>query len=456
MSSTVEEIAHAGPSRPSDADPVQSPIHRRGGAVSTSRTILGFVAVLAFILAVDLVAFGRHGRGSAPPVPGDTQDYENIAWNLLQGRGFGHDWDDPAWRAVRRGLGHASRDVRRHLARRGGSRRPRTALPALPFAIAATYAVLGRSFLAWGIVHAAIAAAGLALACALAMRLAGAGAAGLALLLGLLDSNLRGAAVLAPYLSEGLGCLAVVLLVWALVLLAERPVPARFAAAGAALGILPLVRGIFVFWYAPIGLCVLWTALRGARKGIETRRFALGAALFLAAALVVPLPWWIRNCAVLDGFLPLGTQGGRNLPLGYSDLAVAAGGVWTPEGTGRWWSEHETRFAGLPPLELEREQARFGQREATLWIRTHPAAAAGLAVRKAVDLWKQPLPGRFGLPLALCALLALAPARSRRGLGALWAVLAAETFAVSATYGDGARFLVPVLPILHVLVANGL
>ena len=61
-------------------------------------------------------------------------------------------------------------------------------------------------------------------------------------------------------------------------------------------------------------------------------------AICLAVAIVVISPWWIRNIVVLDAFMPLGTQGGINLPMGFGPRALRSQGVWASN-PGDGWPE---------------------------------------------------------------------------------------------------------------------
>lgn len=412
-----------------------------------------FLLVFGSAMIVNVATLRFIGQWSDPPIPGDTQDYDNLALNLLHARGFGFFWSDPEWRSVYEA--HNDADLYEGILLRSGEFVPTAYRPPfLPLAIAATYALSGRSFLVWGLVNCTLVAAAVALAARLALHLAGPLPALLTAVLGLVDSNLRNHAVASPYLAEGLSALLVMLFAWSLVRLVESRTPARAAAAGAALGLLVLARGIFVFWYPPALLFVAWAILRK-RGAVSSIRSLAALATFLAVALAIPAPWWARNCAVLGRFMPLGTQGGVNLPLGYSDIALASGGVWRPEGAAAFWAPFEPGFAALPPLQAERERAIVGQRQAAEWIAAHPWKLPALAVSKLVDLWRNPFPFRFGLALAALALAALAHSFRRVPCLALWALLAFDSFGVMATYADGARFLVPVLPVLHILIGIG-
>src|SRR5205085_3203923 len=60
-----------------------------------------FVAVVFIAFGALLVVTSRIAPGddvTIPPPPGDPQDYDNIALQLLRGRGYAIDETDPEWR----------------------------------------------------------------------------------------------------------------------------------------------------------------------------------------------------------------------------------------------------------------------------------------------------------------------------------------------------------------------
>ena len=61
--------------------------------------------------AIFLAAFGIYvmrastsGALREPPETGDGHDYDAIAFNVWQGRGFGYDWSDENWRKPYEGI----------------------------------------------------------------------------------------------------------------------------------------------------------------------------------------------------------------------------------------------------------------------------------------------------------------------------------------------------------------
>ena len=466
---------------PSDGPCSTSPPPPRPGEGVRAKAFVAAVFLASLACAIGMLA--ARGRWAKPPIPGDTQDYDSIALNLAHGRGFGTWWDDPEWRAP-----YAANDadglydgiLARHGAYAPTAYRP----PLFPAAVAIADLMGGPRFLVWGLVHCGIVALAIALGAGLVRRLAGTGPAALFAALALVDANLRAHVLAHPYLTEGMTCLGVVVFAWTLAGVVERRTARAAAAAGIALGALVLVRTIFVLWYPLAALFVMAALLRKGgnaeagevhARGAHARRgsargephagaspsappgapgrAAFAFAAFLAGALLVPAPWWVRNCVVLGRFMPLGTQGGINLPLGYSDVALSEGGVW--KDSQRLWAPYASRFEGLDPLSEERERALFGQQLALSWMKEHPAAVPRLALLKLADLWRFALPGSQGWLVLLLALPGLALLRTRPALAGLWSLPLFQSAAVAATYGDGVRFLIPVTPVLIMLVAIG-
>ena len=182
------------------------------------------------------------------------------------------------------------------------------------------------------------------------------------------------------------------------------------------------------------------------------------AALYLAVALATVAPWWVRNYIVLGKFMPLGTQGGVNLPDGYSDLAVEYRGNWTGSAKARIWESYTkvNDVTWLTPLEIERTKAEVGQREALRWIRNHRAQLPQLAIRKAVTEWRGWQSRGMLVLLGLCMLGSLLNWRRHPQVIVLWFVIIANTLTIMATWAMYGRFLIPVLFPCYILIGVGI
>src|SRR3954471_9058751 len=97
--------------------------------------VLVAVFVVCSTLWISASIIASHGDWMLPGYPGDTQDFDGIALNLLRGRGFAIDYTDPEFRRPyeqhnQRGLFSAI--VQRHTPLQLSTYRP----PLLPVAIA--------------------------------------------------------------------------------------------------------------------------------------------------------------------------------------------------------------------------------------------------------------------------------------------------------------------------------
>lgn len=404
----------------------------------------------AFLLAlsVNLVTLNGKGWLEHPPEPGDSQDYYNIALNVLDGRGFGVWWDNPVFRSAYEA--HNDDGRYRAVLRRHGDYEPTTYRPPLlPLTMAGLFAVAGPDLRVWLGFEAAIVAAAVALAALMALRIAGHLAASLTALLGSFDPF---RSQFAPAgLTEGLTMLGVIGLAWLLVRLTDGRRPLLALASGAVAGALVLGRPIFLLWLPLLVVLLAWCWKRtGSRTSVW-----LVSGLFLLPAIVIPSPWWVRNCIVLDRFMPLGTQGGIGLPVGYSDQALESGGLWSSTERNLFWTEARNRIeaAGERPLADRASRARYGRRHVLRWIAAHPAELPGLALRKAWNSWTW-VP-RHGW-LLIVALPGLLLVRRRFWIVVPWALLAINTAAIAATYFALGRFQIPTVLLLDLLAAVSL
>jgi 4-amino-4-deoxy-L-arabinose transferase-like glycosyltransferase len=402
---------------------------------------------LALVLLLVFAFFALPGAWrsdlSAPPQPGDGPDYDSLAFQLAQGRGFRVDWDDPAFR---RPYLEANQDGRYDyvLARSGGyttTYRP----PLLPAAMALCFELFGRRFEPIRLLGCAAMAAACAVGFALVRRRGGRAAAWASTaLVAALDP--RAGSVALQILTESWACLAGALVLAASLGCVERPSLRRAALAGAALGAAVYARTAFAMW---IPLLLVF-GLVGLRSEPAAARAKLAAA-FLAAGLLLPLPWMIRNCLVLGEFAPLGTQGAINLAGGYGDAALSRGGVWSSPGDAGVWEPLLRQ--GLTGLELERAKAQRSRELVRSWIAEHPQALPVLAAAKTFDLWRPRNAGQAATLLA--ALLGLCLCRRPQDRAVLLALAAAGTIPVALTWSAGDRYLLPLLPVLQCAAGLG-
>lgn len=397
------------------------------------RAGLGFGFGLVILAYAGLTASGSYRYLiSTPEKGGDGPDYDSIAFSLVHGRGFAFDFESESFRAP---YAAANTDGRYDylLARRGGGDLTTYKPPLFPLILAGTYQVFGRQWVAIRLMNLAAMSVAIALLASIVVRLVGRWPAVLTVtIFAFIDHRLQWWAT--AVVTESLAALAVACVAWLLVGCTTDRRPARFVYAGAAAGAAILVRSIFVLWLPGLALVAGFIA----RPGNRVRT----AALFLSAALVVPLPWFVRNSVVLDSLAPLGTQGDINLAAGYNDDALRRHGEWTVE-----WSNEAYGWMEKAGNATDAEIAAHGRSLFLTWVRSHLSEVPRLAAVKAVYSWK----GYGGPPEWLMLLLSLGGYLvwvRRPEARVLLAVLAIHTSVIAATYWAGDQFVVPVRSIV--------
>ena len=246
---------------------------------------------------------------------------------------------------------------------------------------------------------------------------------------------------------------------------------------GTILGLLCLDRSVFVLTIIP--LCILWAfaAVQPPMARLKT------AGITLALSILVQLPWWIRNVSISGRFLPLGTQGGFNLPDQYSDTALSQSS-WTGTGMVNAWTPLTIKDSEIrPPAGFteesfqklsggsRREKALFaatfctslqseiavsdrGMHAGLQWIRSNYAKIPRLMLLKAQTLIAYFHP-RVIASAALSLLGFIVLPKARRVSVYALLIAAIYVLAVSLTHVVLARFLVPILPMLFLGDAIG-
>jgi hypothetical protein len=231
----------------------------------------------------------------------------------------------------------------------------------------------------------------------------------------------------------------------------------------------------------------------------------LRAFTVLLLALLIYSPWAIRNCLLLDAFMPLGTQGGISLPGGYSDEALHRDlvGVWYYHDPSELFApiDAELRAQQAEPIVWERERARYGQHIAKAWALENWRNLPWLMLMRPVQMWIGPwsvvalfltLVGLVTLPAAWRGGARSVPQRRLRRTGrareagarpqerlarsaqsnvfptacfpqaattvlaVCWVLLLINHLPVIATYSAGGRFLIPLVPLIYILGAAGM
>ena len=422
-----------------------------------------------------------------PPKPiGDGPDYENIAFHVWQGAGFVIDSTNPQWQAIYR---DSPSDYAVHL--NSPRNLPTTGRPPLfPLIVAGIYGLVGRDASGFAAVR-LFSATCLAVSGAIAVYLVAwlwthqplgtwiakgnyprwwpllAGCGGC---LGLWAINRTLREYATDFLTEPLALLWMQLfLCLAICWGSPGHMPGkpsvhpddwihrgtwwRMVALGSLWGLLILTRSMFVVWLPAVWL-LCWLGVDLPRK----KRLVWASGVVLVACCVCG-PWWVRNCLVLNRWMPLGTQGATTLLGGYSDAARRGNGDWQAEPELALRAELAARedFRRLPDdTARELVVAREASSRVRRWISEHRGDLPSLIAKRvyvhwnpysgASLLWKLPLlVGGFGL------LLARTPA-------ALWllGLPLTSTLVVAAFYSTGGRFLVPLYGDLFTVAGLGI
>ncbi len=416
--------------------------------------------------------------GNKAPTELDSAEVHNIAWNLAHGRGYAFDWSDPQWRKLWQDQDN-DRAIDAILARRGSHPtmfRP----PLMPFLVAGVLRVFPqRSFLAWRIVDAAIFAAAGSLLSDIAF--VGGGAVGLGTILLILLFEPGRILYIPGWWTEGIAFALIGAIAW-LTVRGERLRPAVFNVwGGVSMGLICLDRAMFTV-ILPLMCLALAASVSNSRTSLVKSALAM-----LSLALVLQAPWWIRNIRVSGQNLPLGTQGGFNLPDEYNDHAIGARGLWTnATGIRDAWMEHtpgrqpivipagysEQSFLKMWPysrderlaatvfaatsesLESEIAVANAGRDAAKEWVRANYGKVPLLMAWRVIMLTKW---HRRFLAFSFClgAFAYFRIRKLRRSLLCLMGLLAAYCAGIACTHIMLNRFLVPALPIVYVIAALG-
>jgi len=434
-----------------------------------------FAIAFAVLATVCVTAVVRDPNFMALPKPtSDGPVYENIAYHLSAGRGFWIDWQDPQWRAPYEGS--AERAEYGVYLRATAQSMPATGRPPLlPATIAAIYQMVGRGPIAFALVR-VFSALCLALGCALAVanawtvtsniRLNGRRFSAWSVSLGcaaavfLAASNRTLLSYASDFLTEPLALLLTQVLVVALLSLVREqadpasppPLPRRRGAViSVALAGMILARSLFVLWIP--GTWVLLVVL------LQTRHRIRDATLMVLLAMLCLSPWWIRNCLVLERFMPLGTQGPITMLGGYCDEALAGGGDWHPAAEQRLrQAMQENHIFNALPSDVERELmiADESKRLVRGWIVAHWPELPRLFVARVITHWNP----YFGKSLVWRLLILVGGvylvAKRRPEAWVLVGLPVMNTVLVAALYTTGGRFLVPLYGILITLSAIGI
>jgi hypothetical protein len=417
---------------------------------------LCFAAGLAWSLIYQEPLLGPPGN------MGDDVYFENIGWQLSQGRGISFDFTDPDWRGPYQAMNvDGENDWILNLQHHG----PTTSRsPGLPFLIAGVYLLAGRDFLVVRLVILLMMAGACSWFLGLVARRYGWFSATLGLLTLLLDGFIWRTA--GQFMSEGPAVGITVTLCGWVWLLSDRSnqeswlTKLGWLGAGLLFAVGILVRANMNAWLLliVIGLAV--------SLGVRLMRQRNWQNLFVAALLfglgvaVVAAPWWIRNCQVTGGFAPTGTSGSFGMVGGYCDAAYADFGNWNIEASVESQDQTLAR-PGVRDLPLAQQEYQMGldsMAAAEEWARANwkkLPQLVGMKMLSHLGFYRQPLPLQIINGLILFGAV-LGCWSTRRSLG-LWIglVVALSLLTTGLTWPHYGRYSIPFRPLLHVACGVG-
>ena len=262
------------------------------------------------------------------------------------------------------------------------------------------------------------------------------------------------------HLTENLFLFLLLLVILQALRAAERPTPFAVAALGGLFGLAVLTRAAFLGF---LPFILVWAiSVWGGRTLFAYRVFALVAVV----ALLVILPWAIRNYLALGVVVPVQSNGGMvfwagNNPRSDGQMVWPSRGTWTatalPDDGMYGWR-------GMNPTEQNRRYVTA----AVEWIRQHPRDYVRLLAHKlgrlygfarAADEQESTVPVPvvvFHLGLLFSALVGLfLTARSWRMLSLVLGLII-FTNAVTLLFSGATRYSVPMLPSVILLAAAAL
>jgi 4-amino-4-deoxy-L-arabinose transferase-like glycosyltransferase len=399
---------------------------------------IAFTAIFLASFGVYVMRASNSGALREPPETGDGHDYDAIAFNVWQGRGYGYVWSDEEWRRPYVGIPRY-----RLLLTRKSDYYPTTYRPpAMPYLLSAVYALAGRNFTAWRVVNCSIAAGAITTAAVISAQFAGIPAAVITAAILLQSRELTRYSGM--FMTEPLATLMLALLAWTWVKAATDGWTAKRAIfSGIAMGGLLAARTIFILT-TPVLLILPGKDLSfGSKLAWKTK------AICLAVAIIVISPWWIRNIVVLDAFMPLGTQGGINLPMGFGPHALRHQGIWASN-PGDGWPEIAAQKLDIVTSEVM--LAKHRQKLTINWMMDNPGEVLHLMW---LHVSQELKPGRdfysrWLLPAAAVSAVVL---WKFPGVWVLVLIVCGNILSIGMTYSAGGRFMVPVQPLLAALVA---
>jgi 4-amino-4-deoxy-L-arabinose transferase-like glycosyltransferase len=358
---------------------------------------------------------------------------------LAHGRGFAINLTNPEFRRIYDTAAQASPLYRLAESNRGAvAYRP----PLFPLVLAGLDRLLGRQLWSARVFNSACMAATVCLLTVMLLRIGGWGPALCGIFLFVVIDT-RSRLYSRAILTEALSTFWIALLACLLCELLRRPKFRVTVPAAIVFGLAILTRSQFVLWLPGLLVLVGVLVFRGQQSHSRLNTFGNVAAFLLCAVLVL-LPWMVRNRRLAGPAFPLGTQGAQELSAGYSDFTWNARGEWVNLAQRNFFS---TIPAHLTSLQREIVQARLSKEQALHWMREHPVKTFALIPMKIYWEFK-PRTASEAVVLVLSALGAIISWRrpqTRIGL----ALVGINALAIGLTWSVAGRFLVPLLFVFH-------
>ena len=419
--------------------------------------------LLALGTAIGLWGWVGGEPWDAPPgLMGDDVYFENIAWELLQGKGIAFDFGDEDWREPFR---QWDRDDRfRWVLYLNHSGVTTSRSPGFPFVMAAIYRMAGRRFFLVRWFNAIVLWASLATLILMTARWYGQIVAALAL--GTLSLDFFVLRTASQFMTEALGTAILVWVFISVVRLTRSPpksvrraIVAWFAV-GWLFGFGTLVRANLNAWFLMIVCGIIVASGIQALRRRDWQTIAGYGGCFIIGTLVVTTPWWVRNCYVTGGFAPFGTSGSFGLVGGYCDEAFDDFGNWNLKASVDCQQEaiQQPGFLKKTLAEQEYAMGRLSVQKSITWIRSNLERLPQLMAMKGLShlgFYRQPLPLEIinGLMLigALIGIIVF-----RREIG-FWVaiVLTMSILTACITWPHYGRYSLPIRPLVHVASALG-
>ncbi|HUS81697.1 MAG TPA: glycosyltransferase family 39 protein [Dehalococcoidia bacterium] len=166
--------------------------------------------------------------------------------------------------------------------------------------------------------------------------------------------------------------LAYLLLTWVL----KKGGPSRWQAValGVLFGAFALTRGEALA-FVPVAL-IAWKLVEP-----SWRRFAGGAALMVAASVLVIAPWTVRNAIAMDAFIPIASGLGHTFLAGHQDDPYDTYSVF-PE------AKITVQYSYLPYPEREMKVEREALRQGLDFAKSHPGYEVQLVFEKLYNMYR--------------------------------------------------------------------